>query len=99
MLGVSVATVYSMRADGMPVAASWKRSGCNRKETILFREIDVKAWIARKPKAEVEAPEIPEMGEDGVAAGVDSFGVVVAGVLFALMAAGIIFGAVMAIIG
>lgn len=98
MLGVSVATVYSMRADGMPVAASWKRRGRNRKEAILFREIDVKAWIARKPKAEVEVPEIPE-SEDGVAAGTDRAGAVVAGAMFLVMAVGIIFGAVMAIIG
>ena len=90
MLGVSVATVCSMVGDGMPCVRG------KRRDVVLFREAEVREWLARRPKVEVN---IPEIGEDGVAAGTDRAGVVVAGGLFALMAAGIIFGAVIAITG
>lgn len=89
-LGISQATVCSMVGDGMPCVRG-KRRG-----VVLFREAEVREWLARRPKVEVNVPEI---GEDGVAAGTDRAGVVVAGVMFLLMAAGIIFGAVMAITG
>ena len=87
-LGISVGTVCAMCADGMPFVKVGKET--------FFRDAEVQNWLSTRPCVRVD---VPEVGEDGVAAGVDSFGVVVAGVLFALMAVGIIFGAVMAIIG
>ena len=77
-----------MCADGMPFVKVGKET--------FFRDAEVQNWLSTRPCVRVD---VPEVGEDGVAVGVDSFGVVVAGVLFALMAAGIIFGAVMAIAG